>query len=236
MARQDLIPDDITVPDDLAAALDQIDWEALEQTIEDLPLEDIDWAAVIDTVQAHVPEAVVVGDGGPMTGGAGNDLMLGTEIGEAVSGGAGHDLAAGLGGADTLSGGTGDDGLAGGAGSDHLDGGAGTDVLHGGADADILIGGAGNDLVMGGTGADLFVFDASDPATAGHDLVLDFDAAIDGLMITSDLAPGELVRNMTPLPNPHVDMVRLDLGNGHVVDVVGVTRSEAVDMLDDWLV
>ena len=57
------------------------------------------------------------------------DSSGGTDGGETLSGGGGDDLIVGLGGDDTLSGGGGDDRLIDGAGQDSLSGGAGADVF-----------------------------------------------------------------------------------------------------------
>jgi Ca2+-binding RTX toxin-like protein len=71
------------------------------------------------------------------SGGAGDDVILGSEAAEALFG---------LAGADIL--------LAGG----------GDDVIDGGAGADVIEGGAGRDVQMGGAGDDRFVFQDADGA------------------------------------------------------------------------
>jgi Ca2+-binding RTX toxin-like protein len=75
-----------------------------------------------------------------VTGGGGNDVLIGDGNANALSGGAGKDAMTGGGGADALSGGGGNDVLLGGAGADALDGGDGDDLLVSGAtvwDADL---------------------------------------------------------------------------------------------------
>ena len=74
-----------------------------------------------------------------LTGGDGDDDLVG---------GANNDTLLGVGGVDILSGG---------AGNDTLDGGTGNDTLNGDAGNDTLIGGDGNDTVNGGTGDDTIV-------------------------------------------------------------------------------
>jgi Ca2+-binding RTX toxin-like protein len=64
----------------------------------------------------------------------------------ALSGGAGNDLLIGGSGADLIEGGEGNDTLIGNEGDDDLQGGAGSDLLNGGADDDTLRGGIGNDI------------------------------------------------------------------------------------------
>ena len=97
-----------------------------------------------------VAEDITLGDGGmafsdlgvaetSITGGMGDDTIIGHDDGARIDGGAGDDIATGGGGADVLSGGTGADSLSGGQGADTFTGGAGDDVLSGGAGTDIAI-------------------------------------------------------------------------------------------------
>ncbi len=76
------------------------------------------------------------------------DGRTGRQIG-LVSGGVGN---------DTLLGGNWDDSLSGGDGNDLVRGGAGDDVLLGAAGLDTFRGGLGDDTMTGSTGADVFVF------------------------------------------------------------------------------
>ncbi|MDZ4827137.1 MAG: hypothetical protein SGJ13_11845 [Actinomycetota bacterium] len=87
-----------------------------------------------------------------LTGGAGNDRLLGTNVVNVLRGGAGDDIIDGLGGDDKLGTdevGAGNDLLRGGAGNDQLNGGDGDDELIGGPGVDELLGSAGNDLLRG---------------------------------------------------------------------------------------
>ena len=93
--------------------------------------------------------------------GDGNDNFstsgdLGRLVQLTVDGGAGNDVIHGSNGADMLLGGAGNDSLSGGAGDDTLTGGAGTDQLFGEAGNDTLIWnpGDGSDLFEGGDGID----------------------------------------------------------------------------------
>lgn len=117
------------------------------------------------------PEAAGVEDpatdlrqGGPnadnISGGAGDELIVGFN---------GNDLLAGNGGDDLLVGDNGDDTLTGGAGMDALLGGAGNDLLDGGAQMDVLLGGAGNDTLSGGAGDDALVGMGGDNTMDGGD-------------------------------------------------------------------
>ncbi|MGK7923986.1 MAG: calcium-binding protein, partial [Spirulina sp.] len=109
-----------------------------------------------------------------ITGGSGNDTILGLSqtnlvhtgdgslnelarksidiyIAETIDGGAGDDLIKGYEGNDTLIGGTGNDVLVGGEGADTIDGGADADVIYTG---DLSEG--SSDSITGGSGADTF--------------------------------------------------------------------------------
>jgi Ca2+-binding RTX toxin-like protein len=80
-----------------------------------------------------------------LTGGNGNDSLLG---------GAGNDLLNGQKNRDTLLGGPGDDRLFGGSAKDSLDGGFGDDLLNGQKHRDSLAGRQGNDTLNGSDGND----------------------------------------------------------------------------------
>lgn len=68
-----------------------------------------------------------------VTGGSGNDILIGNGLDNVLNGGTGNDVLVGLGGHDTLmAGGTGRNILIGGDGADHLIGAAGDDLLIGG--------------------------------------------------------------------------------------------------------
>ena len=80
-----------------------------------------------------------------VTGGSGNDILVGSAAANALAGGLGNDDLRGDGGNDTLSGGAGNDTLSGGAGNDTLAGDAGNDVFSDGAGTKTMSGGLGND-------------------------------------------------------------------------------------------
>jgi Ca2+-binding RTX toxin-like protein len=69
---------------------------------------------------------------------------------ENITGGAFDDILIGSGSANTIVGNGGDDVLVGSGGADNLDGGAGQDFLIGGLGADTLTGGSGDDILIGG--------------------------------------------------------------------------------------
>jgi hypothetical protein len=81
----------------------------------------------------------------PLSGGTGNDRIIGS---------GGPDVLDGAGGADALIGGGGEDILTGAAGRDRLSGGAAPDALYGGGGRDKLNAGAAKDGCSGGGGRD----------------------------------------------------------------------------------
>ncbi|WP_394201973.1 calcium-binding protein, partial [Marinagarivorans algicola] len=111
---------------------------------------------VIDDLEEN-PKGEVI------TGGGGNDDLVGTEGNDEIAGGNGKDAIYGGGGDDIIDGGNSHDELYGGMGSDIITGGNGRDVIYGdeGDDAidggnsnDDLYGGDGNDTILGGGGQD----------------------------------------------------------------------------------
>jgi hypothetical protein len=91
-----------------------------------------------------------------LSGGDGNDTIIGSLRSETLVGGDGDDVLDGGAGNDQLFGGKGNDTLIGGEGSDYLQGGDGDDFLWGGDGADYLDGGDGQDAFQGGPGRDRF--------------------------------------------------------------------------------
>lgn len=98
-----------------------------------------------------------------LTGGAGDDILEGNAGDDSLNGGAGR---------DKLVGGMGHDRLMGGEDEDELQGGDGDDIIDAGAGHDMVEGGKGNDTITGGSGADAFIVSPD----SGHDVVLDFEA------------------------------------------------------------
>ncbi|HEV2747849.1 MAG TPA: FG-GAP-like repeat-containing protein [Allosphingosinicella sp.] len=118
-----------------------------------------------------------------ITGGDGDNRLSGAGGADALVGGGGDDRLSGGEGGDELHGGLGYDSLFGDAGSDLIVGSAGNDALSGGSENDLLFGGVERDRLTGGTGEDRFHFDtALDPAV-NVDLVTDFTAADDTIML-----------------------------------------------------
>jgi len=106
----------------------------------------------------NINNEVVIGletDGVIKSTSDGNDLLIAVEdkISE-LSGGLGDDILIGNNKGDSLNGGLGADVLIGNGGTDYLDGGEGEDTIYGGIGADVLIGHDGDDTLDGGTGND----------------------------------------------------------------------------------
>ena len=93
-------------------------------------------------------------NGNVNSGGAGDDILTGTEFADFLDGLGGNDTLTALAGDDSLDGGTGNDTLYGGSGFDFLDGWFGDDVLYGGGNDDSLLGFDGADSLYGGSGSD----------------------------------------------------------------------------------
>lgn len=88
-----------------------------------------------------------------LTGNDGNDELYGGLGNDSLVGGYGDDILVGDGGGDTMRGDQGNDSLDGGIGPDKVYGGAGIDTLTGGAGMDQLFGEAGNDVFFNNDGA-----------------------------------------------------------------------------------
>jgi Ca2+-binding RTX toxin-like protein len=98
-----------------------------------------------------------------VSGGAGDDVLLGDDGANSLFGALGDDVLRGAGGDDSLAGHSGADEIDGGAGVDRLSGdagrdrllaGAGDDDVYGGGFSDVILGDEGNDVIVGGAGAD----------------------------------------------------------------------------------
>ena len=107
----------------------------------------------------------------------------------------------------------------GGDGSDRLQGGAFADTLDGGSGSDVIYFGAGGDTVTSGTGSDIHVFQTG----GGNAQVTDFDVANDTIsLVNSDAA---FSFNELKLIN-FAEGVRIDLGAGETIQLLGVNASE----------
>ena len=131
-----------------------------------------------------------------VTGGIGNDVLYGNQQDDFVYGNQGADTIFGGQDRDTVFGGQDGDILYGNRADDVLYGQLGDDTLFGGQSDDVLWGGQGNDLLAGnrgadtlygGRGADVFRINA---AEEGGDVIADFEAGVDKLLLFSPNFPG----------------------------------------------
>jgi len=95
------------------------------------------------------------GDGNELYGGAGIDVLYGSDEGaDYIDGGADNDELYGQRGGDTLLGSGGDDSIDGGIGEDEIRGGDGDDEIYGGGWSDLIFGGDGADDITGSADGD----------------------------------------------------------------------------------
>ena len=159
-------------------------------------------AGTADTVGEHDSLQGIEG----VTGGSGDDTILGDGGSNILDGGPGNDTIDGRGGDDQLFGGPGNDTLDGGPGNDTLDGGPGDDTLHGGDGSDTLNGGPGNDMLDGGLGADIM-------AGGGGDDTADYSSRTKNVTVTLDGSPNQGEQGEGDLIRSDVHSVRTGSGN-----------------------
>ncbi len=124
----------------------------------------------LDSLQGPFAAAILIGGptanrldaskfAGPVTllGGAGNDLLIGSNFRTVADGGEGNDTIVGGTTHDVLIGGTGSDSIIGGDGRDTILGGEGNDILNGAAGIDSILGEGGDDSIIGGKGTDRLI-------------------------------------------------------------------------------
>ncbi|MDP2324478.1 MAG: putative Ig domain-containing protein, partial [Gammaproteobacteria bacterium] len=131
--------------------------------------------------------------------GAGDDVIVGTALGDTINAGDGNNVIDAGSGNDEVITGSGNDTIAAGAGADVIYAGVGDDVITGGDGNDFIDAGPGNDRAAGGAGDDYYYYyrgygslaidDLAEPG-AGNALYLDDISPSD---ITLSAANGELV-------------------------------------------
>ncbi|MEY8827525.1 choice-of-anchor I family protein [Sedimentitalea sp. XS_ASV28] len=138
---------------------------------------------------SRADDLVLVGTktGDTLTGGNGNDQIIGLSGADVLSGMGGNDLILGGRGRDAIEGGDGNDLILAGMHRDDIKGGDGNDVIKGGNGNDTIEGGSGNDLLIGGNGSDTFIFDGA----FGSDVLRGFKAGQDDLVFRN-LAPSDV--------------------------------------------
>jgi Ca2+-binding RTX toxin-like protein len=144
--------------DEIEASLDADDQLVLSLTTSSTLTVDADSTPAVLTELGLVAGTSVAGEGDKilnvewLTGGSGDDKLIGHTAAETIEGGAGNDI------------------IRGGAGDDTLFGDDGDDFVYGEAGNDALYGGAGNDRTVGGDGyADICEYDsATDTLVDNH--------------------------------------------------------------------
>ncbi len=133
-----------------------------------------------------------------LSGGIGNDTLIGGRESDLLNGGKGNDSLSGGDGSDTLNGEDGDDCLSGGAGNDQLNGDfvlAGNDTLDGGEGDDRMTGGLGDDTYQFTNASSIQTDIISESATGGTD-TLNFAAVT--TTVTVDLRYDAAARHAVP--------------------------------------
>ncbi|WP_315754110.1 MULTISPECIES: VCBS domain-containing protein [unclassified Bradyrhizobium] len=173
-----------------------------------------------------------------VTGGSGDDILIGSSAANTINGGDGDDIIRGGGGNDAIDGGVGidlldfSDAMAGitftltqsssnttgptlsGIGQDtykNMEGVIGSaydDVINGSSSNDVLIGGAGSDKLTGNGGSDTFKWNAGDLAGGGLDTILDFQTGTSGDVI-------DISGLLASVSGNHADAVRFVDSGGH---------------------
>ena len=140
--------------------------------------------------------AVVLGENGLLTGGAGDNIAVGGDGSQHMVFGPGN---------DTIYGGAGDDNIASTLGDDVLYGEAGNDTIAGGDGNDTLVGGTGNDHIDGGVGTDTAIF-------AGNfaDYTITYDATANAYTLVDTVGTDgtDIVTNVEHFQ--FLDMTKLD--------------------------
>ena len=118
-----------------------------------------------------------------LSGGPGNDMLIGGRAASVLQGGSGNDCLVGDVGDDQLSGDDGDDTLWGGDGNDVLSGGRGDDIVLGGSGGDLVQGDEDHDTLAGGSGQGADAGDTviGEPDEIDETFILDVEALLDRL-------------------------------------------------------
>lgn len=152
-----------------------------------------------------------------MTGGDGDDSVIGGSQNDEVSGGNGN---------DTIFGGTGNDVVNGDDGADDIFGGGGRDVINGGAGDDTLRPSGGNDTLSGGAGSDVFMF----AQNHGADRIDDFDLDDDSLdlsgTITEFASVAEVTNAASEVMQDGQSGVLIDTGGTSSIFIVGLSLDQ----------
>lgn len=128
-----------------------------------------------------------------LIGGPRNDRLRGHDGNDLIEGRGGNDVLEGGDGNDTLLGEDGDDTIDGGRGADGLSGAGGNDVLQGWKGADLVLGGSGDDTLEGDDGNDILIGGVGNDDLAGQNGV---DILVRGNG-TDPAEPGDIVDDLS---------------------------------------
>lgn len=187
-------------------------------------------SALLAAAQVKLGRTLTGGDGDDvLVGGRGSERLFGNDGDDRLIGGRGDDYLDGGAGRDSLSGQQGDDYLSGGSGRDRLNGGSGDDRLSGGSSADVLIGGSGDDHLNGGSAGDQLT------GGSGHDHInggsgadtVFFDVSRDGNDVV-DLGTGFDFARVTASGSGQVRLTftSAEVGNGSAKDAGTLTNQD----------
>jgi Ca2+-binding RTX toxin-like protein len=114
-------------------------------------------------------DIIMTGSSGDrVCGHEGDDIIYGGNSGDLISGGAGNDIIYGNGSDDKIYGQSGDDIIYAGQGDDDIDAGSGNDIVYGGEGKDLIYGGPGDDEIYGGDGDDTICGNSEDDELYGE--------------------------------------------------------------------
>ena len=221
---------------------------ALDTKIQQTTLPDTPAVAVIEgEIDAIAANSNLTGTDGDdsLFGDSGSDTMAGKRGNDTLSGLGGNDWIQGNQGNDSLDGGDGDDTVYGGKESDNLLGNNGEDILFGNRGQDSLSGGEGNDSLYGGQASDILLGDNGDDflsgengddsliggngsdrflisANSGSDIIFDFEAGIDFLVLAENLTFSQL----SILPSNSAALISLTATGEILAAINGVTANQ----------
>jgi len=110
-----------------------------------------------------------------------------------------------------------------------LNGGAGNGMLNGSAGNDLLIAGTGEDTLLGGSGSDTFRFYVS--SRNSHAVIRDFEVGHD--VVELNFEGRVLIEGIVPTSLGDGSGVRLMMGGGCLIDILGVTTEDLRGA--DWM-
>ena len=189
----------------------------------------LDYSAFTTAVTVNLGLGTATGVGGvsgfeDISGGDGNDFLVGNAADNDISGGNGDDIILGLSGSDTLSGN---------AGLDFVAGGSGADLVHGNNTDDILVGGS---LTYANESTSIINLTALDAIMAEWRRTLAYSLRIDHLSVNSNggFNNGYMLNSNTVVDDGAVDTLIGDTGQdwflAGINDVVKSTKGETVTL------